>query len=228
LASLPVIAHPEPVEGCKKEIILRLTLVRHGETVWNQLKKIQGITDVELSKLGMEQARKLSLSLQNERFDRIVSSPLKRAYDTAQAIAVHHQLPITVDNDLQELNAGELEGLTFTDLQLRYAEFLGKWMSDHASVTMPQGESLKEVQDRVWPVIERITAMSENVLVVSHSFVIITILCKVRNLSLSHSKEMRVGVASKTCLEIENGTIEVAVFNDTDHLRQNYGQGDVI
>jgi broad specificity phosphatase PhoE len=207
---------------------LRLTLVRHGETVWNQLKKIQGITDVELSKLGMEQARKLSLSLQNERFDRIVSSPLKRAYDTAQAIAVHHQLPITVDNDLQELNAGELEGLTFPDLQLRYAEFLGKWMSDHASVTMPQGESLKEVQDRVWPVIERITAMSENVLVVSHSFVIITILCKVHNLSLSHSKEMRVGVASKTCLEIENGTIEVAVFNDTDHLRQNYGQGDVI
>jgi broad specificity phosphatase PhoE len=200
---------------------LRLTLVRHGETPWNHLKKIQGITDIELSELGIEQANKLSLALRHENFDRIITSPLKRAYDTAQAIGIHHALPITVENDLHELNAGELEGLTFPDLQLRYAEFLNKWMIDHASVTMPQGESLQEVQDRVWPVIKRITETSEDALVVSHSFVIITILCKVRNLSLSHSKEMRVGVASKTCLEIENGTIDVVLFNDTEHLRHS-------
>jgi broad specificity phosphatase PhoE len=211
-------AHPEPVEGCNKEFKLRLTLVRHGETLWNNQKKIQGITDVELSQLGHEQANKLSHALQNENFDKIITSPLKRAYDTAQSIARHHAPPITVENDLHELNAGELEGLTFPDLQLQYAEFLNKWMIDHASVTMPQGESLQEVQDRVWPVIQRITATSENALVVSHSFVIITILCKVRNLSLSHSKEMRVGVASRTCLEIENGTMNVVLFNDTDHL----------
>jgi broad specificity phosphatase PhoE len=200
---------------------LRLTLVRHGETLWNQTKKIQGITDIGLSELGIEQANKLSLALRNENFDKIITSPLKRAYDTAQAIARNHALSITVENDLHELNAGELEGLTFPDLQLRYAEFLSKWMIDHASVTMPQGESLQEVQDRVWPVIQRITATSENALVVSHSFVIITILCKVRNLSLSHSKEMRVGVASKTCLAIENGTMDVVLFNDTDHLRHS-------
>lgn len=204
---------------------MRLTLVRHGETLWNQAKKIQGITDVELSQLGLEQAYKLSLALQHENFDRIISSPLKRAYDTARAIAVHHEPPIMVENNLHELNAGELEGLTFPDLQLRYTEFLEKWMNDHASVTMPQGESLREVQNRVWPVIEKIAATAQNALVVSHSFVIITILCKVHNLSLSHSKQMRVGVASKTCLEIENGTIDVVLFNDTDHLRTEYGQG---
>jgi broad specificity phosphatase PhoE len=200
---------------------LRLTLVRHGETLWNQAKKIQGITDIELSDLGIEQVNKLSLSLQHENFDRIITSPLKRAYDTAQAIGKHHAVPITIENDLHELNAGELEGLTFRDLQLRYAEFLSKWMIDHASVTMPRGESLQKVQDRVWPVIQRISATSEHALVVSHSFVIITILCKVQNLSLSHSREMRVGVASKTCLEIENGTIDVVVFNDTEHLRHS-------
>jgi broad specificity phosphatase PhoE len=200
---------------------LRLTLVRHGETLWNQAKKIQGIADIELSKLGLEQAEKLALSLQNENFDMIFSSPLKRAYATAQAIAVHHALPITVENDLHELNAGELEGLTFPELQLRYGDFLSKWLGDHSSVTMPQGESLQDVQDRVWPVIQRITKTSENALVVSHSFVIITILCKARNLSLSHSQEMRVGVASKTCLEIENGTMNVVSFNDTDHLRHS-------
>jgi broad specificity phosphatase PhoE len=200
---------------------LRLTLVRHGETLWNQAGKIQGLADIELSKLGIAQAKKLALSLQHENFDMIFSSPLKRAYATAQAIAVHHALPITIEKDLHELNAGELEGLTFPELQLRYGEFLSKWMNDHSSVTMPQGESLQEVQDRVWPVIQRITKTSENALVVSHSFVIITILCKARNLSLSHSKEMRVGVASKTSLEIENGTMNVVSFNDTDHLRHS-------
>jgi len=197
---------------------LRLTLVRHGETVWNQAKKIQGITDIELSELGLEQVNKLSLALQNEKFDMIVTSPLKRALNTAQAIGMNHALPLIVENDLHELNAGLLEGLTFQDLRLHYTDFLNKWMIDHASVTMPQGESLQEVQDRVWPVIKRITETSEHALVVAHSFVIITILCKIRNLSLSHSKEMRVGVASKTCLEVKNGTIEVVIFNDTDHL----------
>lgn len=200
---------------------MQLTLVRHGETLWNSAKKIQGITDIELSQLGIEQANKLSRSLRHEKFDRIITSPLKRAYDTAQAIALHHKLPIIIENDLHELNAGELEGLSFSDLQLRYAEFLNQWMIDHSSVTMPQGESLQEVQDRVWPVIQRIMSTSENALVVSHSFVIITIMCKVRNLSLSHSKEMRVGVASKTCLEISNSTIDVVLFNDTEHLRDS-------
>ena len=203
---------------------MRLTLVRHGETLWNQTNKIQGITDIALSQRGAEQASKLALALQYENFDRIISSPLKRAYETARAIAIHHKPSIHVENDLHELNAGELEGLTFTDLQMRYAEFLNKWMIDHSSVSMPQGESLQEVQDRVWPIIERIAATSENALVVSHSFVIITILCKVRNLSLSHSKEMRVGVASKTCLEIDKGTINVTLFNDTAHLLDSDGK----
>lgn len=199
---------------------MRLTLVRHGETLWNQAKKIQGITDIELSQVGIEQANKLSLSLRRENFDRIITSPLKRAYDTAQAIGIHHALPITVEHDLRELDAGEFEGLSFQELRGRYTEFLEKWTNDRASVTMPQGESLQAVQDRVWPIIQRLTETSEHALVVSHSFVIITILCKVQNLSLDHSKEMRVGVASKTCLEVENGTIEVVMFNNTDHLHE--------
>lgn len=201
-----------------KENSVRLTLVRHGETLWNQAKRIQGISDIELSQLGHEQAKKLSEALRHERYDRIFSSPLKRAYDTATAIAKHRNSPILIEDDLKELNAGELEGLTFPDLQLRYAEFLEKWMHDHSSVSMPRGESLQEVQDRVWPVIERIVATSENALIVAHSFVIITILCKIRNLSLSHSKQMRVGVASKTCLEFKNGIIDVVLFNDSTHL----------
>ncbi len=200
---------------------MKLILVRHGETIWNQQKKIQGITDIALSETGIEQAEKLARSLQTEPFDAIITSPLQRAYNTAQAIGKYHDISIGVEEDLHELNAGELEGLSFPDLVERYPVFLSQWQVDHASVVMPNGESLEEVQNRVWPVIQRISETAQNALVVSHSFVIITILCKIQNLHLSHSSKLRIGVASKTCINIENGSATVVYFNDTEHLRDN-------
>lgn len=202
-----------------KEIQVKLTLVRHGETLWNKEKKIQGSTDIALSDSGIEQAEKLSLSMKDEDLDAIVTSPLKRAHDTARTIGKYHHLTIKVENDLRELNAGEFEGLTYADLLPKYPDFLSQWRIDHAAVVMPKGESLQEVQDRVWPVIKRITETSHNALVVSHSFVIITILCKMQNLNLSHSTNMRISVASKTCLEVENGFTKLTLFNDTGHLK---------
>ena len=199
---------------------MKLILVRHGETIWNKENKIQGITDIGLNERGIEQAEKLAYSLQKEKLDAIITSPLRRAYDTAQAIGKYHDISITVEEDLQELNAGELEGLTWPELA-RYSEFIGKWKLDPSSVTMPKGESLVEVQNRVWPVIQRISETSQSALIVSHSFVIITILCKIQNLNLSHSANFRVGAASKTCVNIENGSGTVLYFNDTEHLRDN-------
>jgi len=196
---------------------LKLILVRHGETIWNKEKKIQGITDIGLNERGIEQAEKLAYSLQKEELDAIITSPLRRAYDTAQAIGKYHDISITVEEDLQELNAGELEGLTWTELA-RYPEFLAKWKLDKASVPMPKGESHMDVQNRVWPVIQRITETFQNALIVSHSFVIISILCKIQNLNLSNSANLRIGAASKTCVNIENGSGTVLCFNDTEHL----------
>lgn len=196
---------------------MKLILVRHGETIWNKEKKIQGITDIGLNEKGIEQAEKLAYSLQKEELDAIITSPLRRAYDTARAIGKYHDIAIKVEEDLQELNAGELEGLTWPELN-RYPEFLAKWKLDNASVPMPKGESLVDVQNRVWPVIQRIIETSQNALIVSHSFVIITILCKIQNLHLSHSANFRIGAASKTCVNIENGSGTVLCFNDTEHL----------
>ncbi len=198
---------------------MRLTLVRHGETRWNKEKRIQGISDIELSDLGVAQADRLSQALQNEEFDRIVTSPLKRAYDTARAISRYHDVPITVEEDLRELNAGEFEGLSFPDIKDRYPDFLDRWMVDHASVRMPRGESLQDVQNRAWPVVQWVTHTARNALVVTHSFVIIAILCKVQNLDLSQPNQARISVASRTCLEIENGTGRMIIFNDLDHLQ---------
>ena len=75
---------------------MKLILVRHGETLWNRENRIQGHTDVELSDDGRMQVKKLALSMEKDKIDAIYSSPLKRAYDTARAIARFHDTEIKV------------------------------------------------------------------------------------------------------------------------------------
>lgn len=198
---------------------MKLILVRHGETSWNRQKKIQGSSDIGLNGLGTEQAQKLASSLRDEQIEAIITSPLKRAYETARAISQYHDVNIEVENDLQELNTGELEGLTFPEVMARYPTFVQDWRDNRASLVMPNGESLIELQNRAWQVIQRTISNTKNTVVVSHNFALATILCKLQNLDISSSREIHLGVASKTCVDIENGKAVVSSFNQTDHLK---------
>ena len=197
---------------------LKLILVRHGETLWNKEKKVQGVSDVELSEEGLKQADKLGLSLRNEGIEVIYTSPLKRAYQTALKIAVFHKAPIAIKAELQELNQGDFEGLTFKDLTEKHGTFLKQWVADPASCIMPNGESLLMLQDRAWPVIEKILNNTLNTVVVAHNFTLTTILCKILNLSLSQFRQVHVDTASKTVVETEDGIPVVKFLNDVSHL----------
>jgi len=186
---------------------LKLILVRHGETLSNRENRVQGITDTELSDYGRVQVEKLAESLRSEPVESIVSSPLKRAYQTAQAICKFHKAAIEVENNLQEMNHGDFEDVTIAELKEKHLPFLKQWFNDPASVAMPNGESLHDLQIRAWSAIEKIIKTSMNILVVSHGMTIMTILCKIKNLELSHAREMLVNVASKTFVEFENGKV---------------------
>jgi len=198
---------------------LKLILVRHGETLSNRENRVQGVTDNELSDYGRLQAEKLAESLRSEPIDGIISSPLKRAYQTAQAICKFHEASIEVDSNLQEMNHGDFENISIAELREKHLPFLNQWFSDPASVAMPNGESLFDLQARAWGAIEKIMGNSKNVLVVSHGMTIMTILCRIKSLDLSHAKEMLVDVASKTSVEFEDGKGVIMIFNDTSHLK---------
>ncbi len=199
---------------------MKLILVRHGETIWNREKKIQGSSDIGLSERGAEQVQKLALSLRDENIEAIVSSPLKRAYETARAIGAFHAVPVHVEDDLKELHTGDLEGLTMPEVSARFPAFLAKWRSDRTSLILPNGESLAELQTRTWQVIERIIGTARNTAVVSHNFALAAILCKLQNLDISSTTRMHLSVASKTLVDIQNGTVVVSSFNDTTHLKE--------
>src|SRR4030066_341950 len=183
---------------------MQLILIRHGETLWNKEGRVQGTSDIELSDIGTNQAGLLASSLKNQHIEAIYSSPLKRALQTAQIINEFHSLHINTHKELMEMNQGIFEGLSFKDLMNDKKDFLKKWIADPASVKMPKGESLTELQDRAWRIMEHIISQGKNALVVSHNFTIAAILCRLRDISLSQFRSTCVDTASKTIVRIDN------------------------
>jgi len=206
---------------------LKLILVRHGETYWNDERRIQGgDSDIELNDTGLEQARKLAAFLENEPVAAILSSPLQRAIATAEVIASHHQLPVEVDQGLRELKVGELEGMSVSNLSTTFSQFLMQWWQDGGAVKLPNGESLVELQQRAWKAVERLlerhkTSPEHNegttMIVVSHYFVTLAIILKALNLPLDCFTKFKVDLGGVSILEIQDYGPRLMTFNDTSY-----------
>jgi broad specificity phosphatase PhoE len=197
---------------------MQLILIRHGETLWNKEGRVQGTSDVKLSATGKKQAELLALSLKDHLIEAIHASPLKRAYQTAEIINKFHHVDIQIHRDLMEMDQGDFEGLSFKELMAGKKEFLQKWISDPASVKMPNGESLSELQKRAWSAMEEIIGKSQNALIVSHNFTIAAILCRLRNISLAEFRSTCVDTASKTIVRLGDKEATIDLLNDLSHL----------
>lgn len=199
---------------------MRLVLVRHGETEHNRGNITLGRADVPLNERGRLQAAALATSFAMPP-TAIYASPLSRALDTAQAIATACELEVTTDDALIEMDVGEMEHLTGAELRERYPDFLGLWLSgDAGDARMPGGESLREVQERAWATIERLRdAHAEGaVVVVTHNFVILTVICRALGLPLGHFRRIRQALAAKTVLDVTADSAILLQLNDNAHL----------
>jgi broad specificity phosphatase PhoE len=206
---------------------LKLILVRHGETFWNECRRIQGCdSDIELNETGLEQARRLAAFLEKERIAAVVSSPLRRALSTAEAIADRHQLPVEVDQRLKELKVGDLEGMPYSNLSSTFSQFLMQWWQDGGAVKLPNGESLVDLQDRAWSVIEKLlpkhkAAEAESkdgaAVVVSHYFVTLVIILKALDLSLECFTRFKLDLGGVSILEFREFGTRLLGFNDTSY-----------
>ena len=199
---------------------MRLILVRHGETHLNRDGRIQGINDTSLDDLGRSQARAVAKALSRDLPFQLYASPIARARETAQIISRALRVPLKTVAEFREADAGELEGLTGAEMRERYPEFAERWAEDSGTAQMPGGESLAEVQDRAWQAVSRISqAHGEGtVVVVSHNFVIQTIVCKVLEAPLRHSRRIRQDLGSIARLDLIGSQWTVASLNETAHL----------
>ena len=150
-----------------------LYLVRHGETDWNRQRRIQGLTDIALNDAGREQARATGRRLATRTWDGVYTSPLSRAFETAEIIAAELGLPEPTPVDaLVERNYGDAEGLDFAQVDRRWPE----------RGDVPGQETREEVVARVLPALRSLAAehAGESLVVVSHGGAIRAVLTAVQ------------------------------------------------
>ncbi|WP_435594885.1 histidine phosphatase family protein [Tsukamurella tyrosinosolvens] len=147
----------------------RVILLRHGQTPASVQRLYSGRGNPSLTDLGREQAAEAAALLRLTPIDAILSSPLHRARQTADAVAAGRGLTVEVDDDLIETDFGDWEGLSFGEARERDPELHARWLGDTA-VAAPGGESFDEVHARVAALLVRVTAehAGRTVLLVSH------------------------------------------------------------
>ena len=133
-----------------------LVLVRHGETDWNASGRAQGHTDVPLNAVGRVQAREVARELARLEADRLWSSDLLRAVQTAEAIADVTGLPVEKDARLREYDVGERAGLTIAEFAVEFPEEHAAWQSESEELLVPGAESTAQVRDRILPCLQEI------------------------------------------------------------------------
>ena len=192
-----------------------LILVRHGETAVNSQGRLQGRVETELNERGREQAERLVTAVAELEPVGVVSSPLRRARETAAAIGAATGLDVEIDERLTELHYGDWEGLRFAELP---AGTFDLWRAD-PTFAPPHGESLADLRIRVVPCIEDLLGRDRPVVAVSHVSPIKAAVTWALGVGDAATWRMHLNLASISRVDRRPGGSPVLVgFNETAHL----------
>ena len=200
----------------------KIFLVRHGESKWNVLKKIQGQQDVPLTDRGKIQAYQIGDRLLSEKIDSIYSSDLKRAYDTATIIGKKLQIDVNPMTELREINFGQWEGASYDKIYSTNHKEIILWRKAPEKLNIDGIESLKKLQLRAMSAVNKIinSETGNNILIVSHSATLKTIILGLLNIDLANFKNLTLDNVSLTIVEFRNYNRVLKVLNDTSHIRE--------
>ncbi len=192
--------------------MLRLTLVRHGSTAWNEAGRFQGWGDPPLSAKGRAEAEALRAHLAGERWDRVVASDLLRARETAALAAPGAE--VHADTRLREMDFGAWDGLTWTECEARDGELIRRWSDDPAAVTPPGGESLAAFEARVAAALAALPEEGAQ-LWVAHAGVIHAVLARWMDVPLRRTFALHISACGITRAEVfPGGGAKVTCVNE--------------
>ncbi|MEU8886260.1 bifunctional RNase H/acid phosphatase [Streptomyces sp. NPDC048442] len=202
-----------------------LVLLRHGETLLTPEKRFSGSTgsDPELSAVGRKQAAAVADSLAARgTIEAVVSSPLTRCRETADAVASRLGLSVQIDEDLRETDFGAWEGMTFAEVRQRYTEDLDAWLASSKVAPTGGGESFATVARRVSAARDRLAEKyaGRTVLVVTHVTPVKTLVRLALGAPPESLFKMELSAASLSAVAYyADGNASVRLLNDTSHLR---------
>ena len=139
-----------------------LYLMRHGETDWNRIYRLQGQSDIPLNENGRSLAQRTGEAMKDVRLDLCYASPLKRAYETAQLVMASRGILPVADDRLKEINFGSAEGKQGRDENGRPVETVADFYLNPAGYVPPEGgETILELCQRTWNFLDELTARKD-------------------------------------------------------------------
>ncbi|MDO4230714.1 MAG: histidine phosphatase family protein [Lautropia sp.] len=219
IQALPAVLQPDEV---------RLTLVRHGETDWNQAGRIQGQLDLPLNAVGLAQAHAAASRFALGSVDVLLSSDLLRAVQTAEPIAQAAGVAAQLSSDWRERHFGSYQGQVYADLAREQPEVFARLKARDTAQDLDGGESLTALMARIGSGVADVLVQhrGKRVVLVAHGGVLDCIFRLATGLDLAAPRHFPIFNASLNHLRWQNGQWQVLHWADIAHLVESRDEID--
>ena len=203
----------------------RIYLVRHGTTDWNREEIFRGRAECKLNETGKAEAKALALYFAEVPIEAVYSSPLSRALETARPTAESKGRQVISDPAFTDLDFGAWQGLPLKAAQEKFPDLYRLWREQPGTVSFPGGENLAQVRSRTWEGLNRLAEENRKrtILIVTHRVVTKVLICAALGLDDSHFWQVKQDSTAINCLEYSRGFFNIALINDTCHLKRSKG-----
>jgi alpha-ribazole phosphatase len=201
--------------------LAKLLLVRHGKTKLHKADRFWGKTDITLSNVGIRQANRLRDRLVKEKIAAVYTSKLSRALLTAQTIVSGQNVAIKSYAELNELNFGYVEGLTFREISRLHPELAEELVNWNPRPSFPGGESLADLNTRVQNFLKLLEKhkLRETVLIVAHAGPLRLIISNLLGIDIAFWRKIHLDLASLSIVETFPQGAILRLLNDISHLK---------
>ena len=200
--------------------MLELCIVRHGETAWNRELRFQGQSNVPLNAIGLAQAERVADALGDESFDRILSSDLDRAVQTAMPLAQRLGTVPRPHRGWREQSFGVFEGLTAPVIRQRYATLWTQWARHDAEFAITGGESPRHVEQRILGVLNALDDQyrGERLAIFTHGGILDVLWRLAQGEPMSGPRRCDIPNGGINRLRWQRGTLSIEQWAEADHL----------
>ena len=205
---------------------MKIYFIRHGETDWNILKRLQGATDIPLNENGEALARETAEGLKDIPFDIIFTSPLKRAYRTAEIVKGNRDIPLIIEERIREICFGDYEGLISKTegYSIPDPDFKFFFTKTDCYKTPPNGEAIATLLERTNDFLEELKKREDlkdkTILVSTHGAAVRALLSNIEHCDIAHfwgeGVHKNCGV---TCVELIDGEFQILWENKIFYVK---------
>jgi broad specificity phosphatase PhoE len=196
-------------------------LVRHGQTAWNKEEIFRGRTDVPLDETGLKQAELVGEYFKGIEIHGIFSSPLSRAWRTAEKVAEFQNLKVQPLPGILDMSFGNWEGRPHQEIRENDSKIYQQWVETPHLVRLPGGEGLDDVRARAMAALENVIRNypGKTVVLVTHRVICKVLICAILGLDNSHFWQITQDTTAINLIQYMKGKYILSLMNETCHLK---------